>query len=243
MKRTVGQLINADEDAWPTVLEWIAQAMRPVETLSTGASLGEATLFALQVTTRSPMGAIALRSGGILVDHGWLRILGAGNERIGGGLREWNGLDGREPLDPPLAGGFVVAYDAIGGFFALNGGAWEGDPGRVHYFPPDTYERESLDMTYSAFLEFAFSDALDRFYADLRWPGWESEVGAIGPDQAISIYPFLGFKGEPIAMRSRRPVPARELWGLYRSLGDQLHGLPDGATVRVRAEGEDSDAE
>ena len=242
MKRTVGQLINADEDAWPTILEWIAQAMRPVETLPTEASLGEAALFALQVTTRSPMGAIALRSGEILVDHGWLRILGAGNERIGGGLREWNGLDGREPLNPPLPGALVVAYDAIGGFFALNGGAWEGDPGRVHYFPPDTYEREPLDRTSQDSLEFAFSDALDGFYADLRWPAWESEVAALGPDQAISIYPFLGFKGEPIATRSRRPVPARELWGLYRSLGEQLRGLPDGATVQVRLGDPESDA-
>jgi Protein of unknown function DUF2625 len=44
MKRTVGQLINEDEDAWPTVLEWIAQATRPVEILPTEPAAGEATL-------------------------------------------------------------------------------------------------------------------------------------------------------------------------------------------------------
>jgi hypothetical protein len=127
-----------------------------------------------------------------------------------------------------------VAYDAIGGFFALNGGAWEGLPGQAHYFPPDTYDREPLETGYSGLLEFAFSAALDGFYADRRWPGWESEVGALGPDEAISIYPFLGFHGEPIKRRSRRPVPARELSGLYRSMGEQLRGLPQGAQVQVR---------
>src|SRR5919109_2237278 len=77
MKRTVGQLINEDDDAWPTVLEWVAQAARPVEVLPTEPAAGEATLFALRATTRSPMDAIALRCGGILVDHGSQRILGA----------------------------------------------------------------------------------------------------------------------------------------------------------------------
>ena len=70
VKRTVGQLINDQDDAWPRVLEWVASAVRPVEVLPVAPSVGEATLFALQVTTRSPMGAIALRSGGVLVTTG-----------------------------------------------------------------------------------------------------------------------------------------------------------------------------
>ena len=33
-------------------------------------------LSRLQVTARSMMGALALSSGGMLVDHGWVRLLG-----------------------------------------------------------------------------------------------------------------------------------------------------------------------
>jgi hypothetical protein len=234
-QRTVRDLVSREDDAWEQVLRWVEGAVRPVEVLPLDSTArGAATLFALQVTTRSPMGAIAFRSGGIIVERGWMRILGAGHERVGGGLREWNGLDGSPALDPPLPGALIVAYDAVGGFLALNGGAWEGGLGTVHYFPPDAGERQALDFTYSGFLEFAFGGDLDQFYSDHRWPGWEDEVADLGRDEALSVYPFLGFRNEPIELRSRRPVPARELWGLYRSLADQLRRLPDGAQVEVQ---------
>jgi hypothetical protein len=232
MKRTVGQLINSEDDAWPLVLDWVASATRPVEILPVEASIGEATLFALQITTRSPMGAIALRSAGLLVDHGWLRILGAGGDRIGDGLREWNALDGRPTLDPALEEALIIGYDALGGFFALNGGAWPGQPGQVHYFAPDTYDRQEFDVGYSGFLEFAMTGDLDGFYGDQRWPGWEAEVAALGPDQTMSVYPFLGFENTPIIERTRRPVPAREAWTFHWTIGEQIRDLPTGGSVR-----------
>ena len=191
-------------------------------------------MSALQVTTRSPLGAIALNAGCILVDDGWLRILGAGDEHVRGGLREWNALDGHSVLDPPLRGALIVAYDALGGFFALNGDAWPGPVGNVHFLSQDTFEREPMDVTYTGFLEFALGGDLGDFYRDLRWPGWQREVAALGPGEAISVYPPLVFESDPIGSRSRRPVPARELWTLHHALGDQLRGLPDGATVRLR---------
>lgn len=43
---------------------------------------GETALLATQVTTRSPMGAVVYHTGGILVDHGWIRILGAGECKL-----------------------------------------------------------------------------------------------------------------------------------------------------------------
>ena len=186
------------------------------------------------MTTRSPLGAIALNAGCILVDDGWLRILGAGCERVGGGLREWNALDGNAVLDLPLRGALIVAYDALGGFFALNGDAWPGPVGNVHFLSPDTFERQSIDLTYTRFLEFALASDLVDFYRDLRWPGWQREVSSLGPDEALSVHPPLIFESTPIGSRSRRPVPARELWTLHHELGDQVRELPDGATVRLR---------
>src|SRR5436305_1147210 len=114
--RAVSELINDIDPAWPLVQQWIGEASVAVEILPTDSAAGEAALYAAQVTSRSPMGAIALNTAGILIDHGWLRILGAGGHpRFQRSLPGWN--QGRSD------GFYLVADDAIGGFFALNGGA------------------------------------------------------------------------------------------------------------------------
>ncbi len=75
--RSLDELIDLQDPGWPLVQEWIAKASNPVEVLPADRARAEATLVELQVTTRSPMGAIALETGGLLVDSGWLRILGS----------------------------------------------------------------------------------------------------------------------------------------------------------------------
>lgn len=229
--RDLAELINADKDAWPQILDWRAAASRRVDIVSAEPEAGRATLLALQVTTRSPMGAIALRCGGLLIDRGWLRILGASSVRIGDGLREWNASLGGVPLDPALEGALVVAYDALGGFFALNGDRWDGPTGSLHYLAPDAYEWQGFDLGYSDFLAWAMGDRLDDFYEGQRWPGWQAEVEALGPDQALSIYPPLGFETAPVGDRTRAPAPARELWHFHHELGRQLAELPPGSEI------------
>jgi hypothetical protein len=81
MKRELRELVNQDEPAWPLVQKWISEATNPVEVLPTGPVRSEA-LLATQVTTRSPMGAIIYETGGLLVDHGWVRVLGSGHPRL-----------------------------------------------------------------------------------------------------------------------------------------------------------------
>jgi hypothetical protein len=78
------------------------------------------------------------------------------------------------------------------------------------------------------------SEDLDGFYEAQRWPTWQSEVDSLGPDEAISIYPPLGFEATPIADRSRRAVPARELWALHHEIARQVRDLPDGAQVEFQ---------
>jgi len=231
--RPLDELINSADDAWPLVLDWRAKADVPVDLLPCTPEAGRATLLALQVTTRSPMGAIALRTGGLLVDDGWLRILGAPSLVIGDGIGEWNASLGGTPLDPPLDGALVVAYDALGGFFAINGGRWDANPGTAHYLAPDTYGWEPLGFGYSDFVAWAMSSQLATFYDGMRWDGWRRELAGCGPDHAISVYPPLGFEDIAIGERSRRPVPARELWTVHHDLGRQLQGLPSGATVTL----------
>ena len=41
---------------------------------------------ALGVSTRSWLGAVAATSGGLIVDHGWLRVLGRGRDKLASAL-------------------------------------------------------------------------------------------------------------------------------------------------------------
>ena len=68
------------------------------------------------------MGAIAHETGGLLVDDGWLRILGGAGHRMVGTLANWNGL-GPRPVCTANNGWWVIAHDAAGGVFALDRGA------------------------------------------------------------------------------------------------------------------------
>src|SRR5262245_20953998 len=123
--RPLDELINVDDPGMPLVREWVAAAVRPVEILPPSDEREDA-LLETQVTTRSPMGAIVYETGGILIDHGWLRILGSGHPRLARTLPGWNG--GRSD------GFFLVADDAIGGFFAINGGGLGPDIKNLYYF-------------------------------------------------------------------------------------------------------------
>lgn len=237
--RPLRDLISSDDDGWPRLQELIAESGRPVEFLPGDRSTGEATLLALQVTTRSMLGTIALYAGGILLGSGWVRVLGSGHPRLGGGLREWNATLGGDALDSPLDQALIVAYDAVGGFFAINGGAWPTAPGTMHYFASDSFAWESLDIGHGDFIVWAFSENLDQFYESRRWPGWEAEVGALGRDQVISIWPPLGLKGanessSPVVERSRLAVPAREHWSFMHDIGRQIAHLPDGASFEFQ---------
>ena len=183
-------------------------------------------LVRLQVTTRSPMGAIAYESGGLIVDHGWLRVLASGHHpRLPRSISHWTeqctGSAGG-------AGIMLVGDDVAGGFFGLNGGSVAGvQPGHVVYLAPDTAQWESLDMGYSGFLQWALSGDLATFYADSRWQGWELEVQAVQQDRAFSFVPPLWAAGPPVLQRSRRPVPLTELFGILTDMsgaGDAVAG-------------------
>jgi hypothetical protein len=172
------------------------------------------------VTTRSPMGSIVYETGGLLIDGGWLRVLGSGHPRLPRSLPDWNkGRTWSEgDASPPL---LLVADDVLGGSFAINGGALPGPPG--HVFAPDTLEWETLDRGYSDFLFWALSADLASFYEAHRWPGWPADVEALAGDQAFSIYPPLWTKGPPTGERSRSAVPMAVLFDVHFDIRGQLH--------------------
>jgi len=221
--RTLEELTATQDPAWPIVRAWIETATNSVDVLPVDRARADASLLSLQVTTRSPMGALVHETGGLLVDHGWLRILGSGSARLPRSLPDWNEGKAESPpgVPPPF---LLIADDVFGGFFAVDGGGLTGVPGKIHYFAPDSLDWQNLDSSYSAFVRFALSGDLEHFYRDSRWPNWLDEIADLPGDRALLVYPFIWTKGPPIAERSRRSVPVGELWDLQQDIRRQLRG-------------------
>jgi len=223
MMRKIEELIYKEENAWLIVQEWVSQAKNQVVILPNNRFDGEKTLFELQITNKSTMGAIALECGGILVDNGWLRILGSGNEKISGNMLSWNNLDGTE-IEFPLRGTMIIGYDIVGGFYAINVGALGSSIKNIFYFAPDSLEWEDIGMGYTDFINWALNGDLNLYYKSFRWIGWESDIKKISGDQGISIFPYLWTKeGKDIEKCSKRAVSMKELWGIQNHLANKVN--------------------
>lgn len=221
--RTLNELIDSVDPAFPLIRQWADEADLPVELLPPSASRAD-VLLSLQVTTRSPLGAIAYETGGILVDDGWLRILGSGHARLDRDIAAWN---------KGKADGFLlVADDVLGGFFAINGGALGEDQGNLYYLAPETLEWEALEIGFTTFVQWAFTSQLRQFYG--RQPG-----NADGFDElpelplrgelCLNFYPFLWTQEGSLKTSSRRVIAVEEQWALNLDLKQQLPDAPANA--------------
>lgn len=219
--RTLSQLINTEESMWPTILGWADSAVNKVQILPVDtAKCGDALLHT-HVTTRSTMGAIVYHSGGILVDNGWIRILGSGSLELTRSLPDWN-KDKTFNEFGDIPGYLLIADDAVGGFFVLNGGEFD-EAGKVYYLAPESLEFESLGITYTEFILFCFNNDLSLFYKDARWKNWEKDLETLKADQVFNFYPPLWSKeGADINLNFKKPVPVEEQYILNMDLRKQL---------------------
>ncbi|WP_412538408.1 DUF2625 family protein [Longispora sp. K20-0274] len=220
---TIEELTGVAEPAWPELREELAGGAVRVEVLPTDEATGRECLLGLQVTARSRLGALALHTAGLLVDHGWLRVLGAGDPARGLlGL-----LDGTDPSGGQPS--ILVGYDVLGGRFELNGAdpsvlGRPGDPGELCYFGPDTLSWANLGCGHGQWLSWIAAGGTTAFYADLRWPGWEDETRPLALDHGLAVYPFLWSQEarQHLAGTSRRSVPVAELFGSQKDFAARL---------------------
>jgi hypothetical protein len=229
------KLVRQDDPAWPLVERAVAESRGRARILPTTRERGEQALQAVQCDTRSFLGAVAYESGGLLVDHGWLRVLGAGGPEMGIGLASVNGLDDLHGLGRDAVG-LVVAIDVLGGLFAINAGRLPGARDHVCYLAPDTLDWLDMGCRYSGFIEWATAGKVDEFYSSLRWPGWQREVAALPLDRGLHVVPPLFAEREPQAAVERRAVALDELWQFTVSMSRQLRdkGYQPGEKVRFR---------
>lgn len=218
--RSAKELSSVSDPAWPEVAAAAEQS--GAITLPHDPAAGLDVLFRLQVTARSTLGAMALNCGGILADHGWFRLYGGG-----GGLLPDVATASNLVAPPSLAappGMLVVGSDAIGGRFAIDGGALGVGAGEICYWGPDTLTWDGLGGGHSAFVRAALDGSLGAAFASLRWHGWEAEVGALAPNQGIVLYPppFTAEGADPNSVR-RSTVPWTELRAFYDDAARQLN--------------------
>jgi hypothetical protein len=215
MTNSLQELLATDEPALPQVMALVIGSQIPVEVLPPDEQERARALLETQVTVRSPIGAVVYHTGGILIDSGWLRILGSGHAKLPRSLPGWN-RERSTNTDGQSLGFLLIADDVVGGFFALNGGVFGAGTGQVYYFAPDTLRWEPMNgMGYTQFLAWALSASLKHFYENKYWNGWESEVAPLSGDKAFSFYPFLWTsEGKNIARCSRKPCPIAEIYSL-----------------------------
>lgn len=197
----------SSDPAWPVVIDWISASPHPVEVLPVDPAQAQACLVNLQVTDASVLGALVVNTGGVLIDHGWLRLLGSGNGAMTA-IDEANGLSG----DAPPMGPLLVGHDVIGGRFVINDGSLPGEPGEMVFWAPHALEWTPLEAGHSSFVHMACTERIGVFYGGTRWPGWESVTSKVDGSQAISLYPPLfTVEGRDPAASSKAIVPWDEL--------------------------------
>lgn len=222
MIRKLSELIYKEENVWPMIEEWLAKAENHVEVLPNNRAGGEEALLKLQITNRSTMGAIALECGGILIDDGWLRILGSGNENISGNLLSWNNI-GEIKIEYSIKNAMIIAYDIVGGVYAINGGAFGDSLKNVFYFAPDTLEWEDTEKGYTDFIYWALNGDINVYYKTFRWSGWQEAVSKLTGDQGISIYPYLWTEqGNNVNECHKEAMPMKEIWGIEQEFIKQM---------------------
>ena len=221
--RTLEELINKEEPAWDLIQEWLQEAINTYEVLPRDAKRAETELLNAQITTRSPMGAILYETGGILINGGWIRLLGSGSERLDRGMFQWNKGKTFEQYGQPPAY-LLVADDILGGLFAINGGAFgQDDLGQIYYLAPDTLSWEPMNCGYSEFVCWTLEGDIDLFYEPYYWEGCQEEVAKLNGNQVFSFFPFLWTKeGQQIEAVSRKVVPIEESYRLTMDMQRQL---------------------
>lgn len=215
-QRSLKELINTEEPAIHILQKLVNESQVQCELLPPGSERENALLY-LQVTTRSMLGALAYDTGGVLVDNGWLRWLGSGHPKLQRTINDWNSTrtDGAF---------YLIGDDAVGGFFAINGGAFGDDLGAVYYWPPDGLEWESLHAGHTDIVAAFFTDYIDEFYQDLRWATWREDIADLSSDRNYSFFPFLWTKEGSLEDSKRSTNPVSESWSLKVEIFRQLVG-------------------
>ncbi len=222
----VDSLINKTNAAWPIIQQWLNTAKNKVEVLEADPEVARTALYQAQVNTFSTLGSVIYHTGGILVDNGWIRILGSGNPKLNRSIAQWNkGKTINAYGDQP--GYLLVADDAVGGFFAINYGELGTDLKNVYYLAPNSLHWEPLGAGYSEFILFCFDSDLSKFYGGLRWKTWDQFISNLDGNKVYSFKPYLwSEEGTDIDKCSRKITDIETLYHFNIEKQQEINAKP-----------------
>jgi hypothetical protein len=216
---TPTDLTTETDSAWINIDGWINNPHNKVEVLPSDTGRAKSCIFNININPTSSLAAMIWRTGGVLVDNGWVRILGAGSTKLDRSVFDWN--KEKSQLKKDSINYLIIADDVVGGVFALritNGINIE--EASVYYFGANNLMWYPLNINYRKFIQFCFLGNLDRFYADFRWAEWQEEIKSINTMQTISCYPLLWTKeGKDISL-NRKIVSVQDCWNNYAKVSN-----------------------
>ena len=210
---TLAELTNTGSQAIDGIRCDIAGAACPCSVLPPSGDR-ENTLVAMQRDTSTTF-AQFIETGGILVDSGWLRFLGCGHEDLPRRLDTWN--------TDRVARAILVADDVIGGFFAINQGAF-GAEEDMYYWAPDRLQWEPIGFDFSFFFRWSLTGALADFYQHYRWSSWVEDVThRLAADHCFAFDPPLWCSEGSVAQGVSDTIPIEDMFAL-KSAAQQAEG-------------------
>ena len=239
-------VVEDDQASWLALTDVLLRSPAAPRILPADHETALASLRQLQIAAASPLGAIALHSGGILLYDGWLRIFGGSPcpEVCLPSIGQINAFPAHLDRNWTPTQGLIVAHDVLGGAFLLNGlrpgPGRPGVPGEVIYFDPASLSWTRMRMSHSEWLTWCVSGDLPLFYEGLLWPGWRDDVRTLRADQGIAVSPSLWSEAAAGGEVSRSVVGMAEILGCQfegarqrgRSLDEVLGRYPDRGRVR-----------
>ena len=215
--KSIDELRKPGNESWLRIQRMAEHAKNKVEILKPDSAQSSLALVQSQLTTSTNLGSIIYYTGGILVDGGWIRILGSGSKKLERSVPDWNA--GKiSAMRNTEAFYLLVADDVMGGLFAIKSSSVDEleNIGQVFYFGPNGLSWQPTGLTYGGFISFCFGGNLKEFYEDFRWKGWQEEISVIDCNSVISCYPLLWTR-EGLQMKANRKLlNIQAQWNFYQ---------------------------
>lgn len=211
----INELLS-DDPAWPVIENEIRTAKQKVTVLKCQYEQSYNVLYGLQITTHSIMGSIAYYTGGIIINDGMVRILGAGNNLLKRNLLDWN--VGQNKIlsfsNSRCKHALLVADDIFGGFFAVDYEKNHKSFGKIIYMPPESLDWDMLDINYPELINWFFTGDVKLYYKELCWDGFLNELRSVSYDEAYCFSPYLWKVEEDNSPRVKEVLPIEKIWNI-----------------------------
>ncbi|WFP16249.1 DUF2625 family protein [Citricoccus muralis] len=186
----------ADVDVWAGFESGIAKAPWEVENLHCDPQRSQQVMAQLELTEDSELGAMVAHTGGLVIDHGWVRLLGAG-------LGDLPDVATASPFTREDPHYLVLGVDVLGGIFAIDGTALGAGAGRLCYIDPTTMDAaqptvRDLNVSHAQFMAWVLTGDVDKFYAPHRWDDWKEDIAGLSLNHGLDA--------------DRQPIRLSDLW-------------------------------